>query len=204
MNKSPRLKMMSPQQVSANIPPLIGSVFMGGWDNGSMRALNLGTLSQLWRLSEREAGYMVGKLDSRQAATATIAAAAAVGTVGTATIVVPAGELWFVQEIDILCPYDATGVVSVNFCFSCWESSDPCCEAWYWAADKELEDGEAIHFFASFYTGAPLNDKEFMNVPQRLVAGDVITLQATVKTAVPTAAMSAVITPYGYRAKIEG
>lgn len=202
--RSPKMVMMKPQQVMAQIPPIIGSVVAGGWDAGSLRTLNLDTLAQLWRLLERSSGDMIGKLDSRDAATATIAAAAAVGTIATATITVPSGELWFVQEVDVLIPVDATGVITANFCFSTWTQADACTTCWYWAADKALENGFAETFDAEFYTGAPLCDKEYMDVPQRLVAGDSIILQATLITAVPTLAMNTVITPFGYRAKILG
>ena len=204
--RSPKLIM--PQQIRAATPPIIGSVIAGGWDSGDWRTLNLDTLRQIWRLSERI--HPVGKLDSRNAATATIPCGATAASVHSGTITVPTGELWFVQSIYVLLPYSASCVLSANFRISRWPDDDAspanALGKAFWASDKVLVDGRDETFQAEFYTSAPNLDKENLDVPLRLLGGDTITLEMTLVSGSPAAAcgLCPTITPYGYKALVMG
>ena len=201
--KSPKL--MMPQQIRASAPPIIGGVICGGWDKGDWRTLNLDTLVQLWRLSELI--QPAGKLDARNIVTATLAATAVVNDVASATLTVPAGELWFVQSLRVISPAQ-TGVggqiVLVNFRISSWADDDDSNAAGklFWQAGRGTiaADTEWVEFFA----GAPFMDEENLGTPLRLVGGDVITLYATLTAAAATAALAATLTPYGYKATLLG
>lgn len=199
-------KLMVPQQIRAATPPLIGSVIVGGWDGGDWRTLNLDSLRQLWRLGERLS--VVGKLDSRDAVSATITSGSAVGTVGSVKLTVPAGELWFIEEVDILVPYGAgTDIIAANFRVSTWpdDATVPSADGKnFWASAKVLVNSAAEIFNACFFTGAPAFDKENMDVPLRLSAGDYLTLHTVLSGVLASVSLSATLTPYGYKATLGG
>jgi hypothetical protein len=192
--------------ILAGAPLLIGGVIAGGWDAGAWRTLNLDTLRQLWRLSERI--QPCGKLDGRNTVTATIAAGSAVGVTAEAALSVPSGELWFIQALEIVSPPEcAPGqgqIVTVNFRISAWPDDDDSNEDgklfWETARGTIATDTYWQEFFAS----GPWGDPENLDVPLRLVAADYITLIATLTGAAATAAMSATLTPYGYKAVVLG
>jgi len=203
MSAAPKFKT---QQIQVATPPLIGSVIVGGWEDGSWRSLNLGTLKQLWRLGERI--QPTGKLDARNLVTATLAATAVVGGIATAALTVPAGELWFVQSLRVISPAEcapAEGqICAVNFRISSWPDDDDSNSAGklFWAAGHGTIAIDT--YWIEFHAGAPWLDEENLDVPLRVVGGDVITLYNTLGGAAATAALAATLTPYGYKATLQG
>ena len=218
LDNSPRFKLdkqtglFLPQQgmkaqqglVLAAPPYLIGGVISGGWDAGAWRVLNLDTLRQLWRLSERI--QPAGKLDSRNTVTATIAAGSAVGVVAEATLTVPSGELWFIQALQVVSPPECAAgegqIVQVNFRISAWPDDDDSDEdgKLFWATGRGTIGTDT--YWQELYTSAPMLAPENLDVPIRLAAADYITLIATLTGAAATAAMNATLTPYGYKAVV--
>ena len=201
--RSPKLTV--PQQVRAYAPAIIGGVIVGGWDQGDWRTLNLNTLAQLWRLSELI--QPAGKLDARNIVTATLAATAVVNDVASATLTVPAGELWFVQSLRLISPAQTAAegqIVLVNFRVSSWTDDDDSNAAGklFWQAGRGTVavDTEWVEFFA----GAPFMDEENLGTPLRLVGGGVITLYATLTGAAASAALAATLAPYGFKATLLG
>ena len=187
--------------ILAAAPPMIGGVVAGGFDKGSWRTLNLDTLRQLWRLSERMSGSVIGKLDTRDTVTATIPIASAVGATATATLTVPAGELWELTAVQIVDPAGAAlEIITVNFRISSFPDDAVTPSALgklFWAVDKGVVAGAV--YTNEFWEIAPFADLENMPMPLRLAAGTTITLIATVTGAVTAAARSATLTPYGYK-----
>jgi hypothetical protein len=192
--------------VLAGAPYLIGGVIVGGWDQGAWRTLNLDTFRQLWRLSERI--QPCGKLDARNTVTATIPLGSAVGVSVEAELPVPSGELWFIQELDLVSPAEcAPGqgqIVLVNFRISAWPDDDDSNAKGklFWQTGQGTIALDT--FPQEFHSGAPFFDPENLDVPIRLVGGDKITLIATLTGAAATAAMNATLTPYGYKAVVLG
>lgn len=203
--KSPKLVL--PQQIQATAPPIIGGVIVGGWDKGSWRTLNLDTLVQLWRLSEL--AQPAGKLDTRNIITATLAATAVIGDIATAVLTVPAGELWFIQELAIVSPAQTAAqgqIVTVNFRISSWADDDGvtpnAAGKLFWATARGTVALDT--YWVGCYEAAPLFDLENLRTPLRLGGGDKITLYAALTAVNCTAALSATITPYGYKATLLG
>jgi len=202
--RSPKLIM--PQQIRAYAPPIIGGVIAGGWDKGEWRTLNLDTLVQLWRLSETI--QPAGKLDTRNTITATLAATAVIGDIATAVLTVPAGELWFIQALQVVSPAQTAAqgqIVTVNFRISSWPDDDGTSNAagkLFWATAKGTVDVDT--YWAEFHDIAPLFDVENLRPSLRLVGGDKITLYATLTAVNCTAALAATLTPYGYKATLQG
>jgi len=194
------------QQIQVATPPLIGSVIVGGWDDGYWRSLNLSTLRQLWR--QGELIQPNGKLDTRNLVTATLAATAVIGDVASAELTVPAGELWFIQALRLISPAEcAPGegqITLVNFRVSSWPDDDGSNSAGklFFAAGR----GTIVldTYWVEAYGGAPFTDPENLGTPIRLVGGDKITLYATLAGANATAALAATLTPYGYKAQLLG
>jgi len=204
--RSPKmLKGMTPQQIRAYAPPIIGGVIVGGWDSGDWRTLNLDTLRQLWRLSE--VMQPAGKLDTRNTVTATLAATAVVNDVANAELTVPAGELWFINYFHVMSPAQTAAegqIVLVNFRISSWVDDDDSNAAGklFWAAGRGTVGVD--NSYPGFYTSAPWLALENMDTPLRLVGGDKVTLYATLTGAVCSATLSATLTPYGFKAVLQG
>ncbi len=214
MNRSP--KIMTPQQVRAATPPIIGSVIAGGWDRGEWRTLNLDALRQLWRLFERI--QPIGKLDTRDQIEVEFEADAEEDDVLTEKLTVPAGQIWFIQKIVVVTPADDNGAeYHANFRVSCFvDDADPPSEhgQLYWATDKH--DGGGESFVVDFWTGAPgldygaaaLNEAGARNhnldVPLRLAPGDYITLVGAIREDDANAGGTVTLTPYGYKARLLG
>jgi len=148
-----------------------------------------------------------GKLDTRNTVTATLAATAVIGDIATAVLTVPAGELWFIQDLIVESP-PQTGaggqIVTVNFRISNWPDDDDSNSAGklFWSTARGTVELDT--YPVEFYAGAPIFDLENIGTPLRLVGGDKITLYATLTAANCTAALSATLTPYGYKATLLG
>jgi len=207
--QSPKFKDINrAQQILASAPPLIGGVIVGGWDNGSWRTLNLDAIAELWKLGERL--RPVGKLDTRNTVTATLAATAVIGDIATAELTVPAGELWLIQALQIISPAEtapASGqITQVNFRISCWPDDDAtppnAAGKLFWVANRGTIAVDT--YWQEFYASAGWGDPENIDVPLWLVAGDKLTLYATLTGANATAALAATLTPYGVKATLKG
>jgi hypothetical protein len=178
------------------VPPVTATVLVGGYDpqDGTLRALNLDTLRQLQALAERL--YTIDRLDDRNRVEAVIAAGAAVGSVATKELVVPDGEVWFINRLVLVSPAESGAgvgdIVQVNARISRWPKTDTT-EKGYWSAARgtAAQDTYTIDLPAQGELGEEL----------RLEAGDKLTLVATLTGAAAGADLTASLTPYGRRGK---
>ena len=145
----------------------------------------------------------IGKIDTRNAITLTVPLGTAVGVYATrATIVVPAGEVWFLDVLELITPVAAGGTTSGNFRISSWTDdnlADVDGKA-FWAADQ----GNAVggNYYAECHIAAPmwaLGDQ--IGTPIKLEGGDIITLCASVTVLALTAAQVLTLNPFGWKAK---
>ena len=144
--------------------------------------------------------YALDKIDARDAITATLPLGAPIGTVITAALTVPAGELWIVEQVTLEGDAPAAAEeVHANFRIGFWQFSDIRGGAvvnnagrLYLPADVVADDtptdiDETIVFGAVTELGTPL----------RLSGGSVLTLVTTQAGAVAAAANAVVLTPFG-------
>lgn len=190
--------------ISIGIPPLVGSVISGGWDEGDLRVLNLDTLRQLWRYGE--AVQPIGKVDTRNTLSVTVPITAALNESFTGALTVPAGELWFITTIAITKPAAlTTDIILVNFRVSSWLDDavvpSSAGKLFFPAGQGGLG---ADTFYAEFFGAAVFLGFENLPVPLRLVGGDYLTLVATLTGAVIAAAQTTTLTAYGYKARLLG
>lgn len=185
-----------------SIPPDGGRV-LAGWDPSDNRfhPLNLDVLRQLQVLMEAE--HVLGIVDGRDQVSVTIAAGSAVGATGSATIEVPAGEVWFLHLAHLVSPAESGvgvgDIVQVNFRVSIWPDEASEHGQAYWQNNQgtaALDD-----LYAEFHPGAPFIGLKNVPKPLRLPAGSKIRLEATLTGAAAGANLVATLTPYGYKGK---
>lgn len=182
---------------AAGIPPLSATVLVGGYDprDGTLRALNLDVLRQIQAQVERL--YTIDRLDDRNKVEAVIAAGAAVASVASKELVVPDGEVWFVNRLVLVSPAESGvgvgDIVQVNVRVSRWPKTTTGIDKAYWSADKGTValDTLTIDLPAQGELGEEL----------RLEAGDKLTLVATLTGAAAGADLTASLTPYGRKGK---
>jgi hypothetical protein len=179
------------------IPPVTATVLMGGYDprDGTLRALNLDTLRQLQALVERL--HCLDRLDERQRVEAVIKAGAAVGGVATKDLVVPEGEVWFLNRLTLVSPAESGAgvgdIVQVNVRVSRWPKTSADVEKAYWPADRGTTAADTFNI--DFASVGELGED------LRLEAGDKLTLVATLTGAAAGADLTASLTPYGRKGK---
>jgi len=156
-------------------------------------------------LVQAERLYALDKLDARDIVTAAVP----IGTLLAAVIrarstAVPVGEVWYINRATINIPAQtgAEGIVQANFRISSWAIPDvraglvaDADGRAYWPADlgTAAVDAFVVDFPAQGELGEEL----------RLVAGDVITLVATVTTAnIATVAKDTTLTFWGRKGKL--
>jgi hypothetical protein len=205
--RRPELPYSAKQLVTVTIPPLAeNSILVAGFDHfdGSLRILDVGALRELEVLAERV--HSTGKLDTRDTVTATIAAASAVGTTATATITVPAGEVWFIHAIVVHVPAQTVGdIVTANFRISRWPdtaTTPNTAGLAFWAANVGV--GVAADFEADFgeLPAAFIALGDAIGTYLRLEGGDVITLNSVLTGVAAAGALATTLTPYGYKGKL--
>ena len=156
-------------------------------------------------LVQAERLYALDRIDARDVVTATLPAAALVGAVVRAQLgPVPTGEVWFLNRVTLVSPAQvgAEAIAQVNFRISSWAIPDiragvtPDVDGRsYWPAAQGTAAADA--FVVDFPAQGELGEQ------LRLIAGDVITLVATVTTAaVGVAAINTTLTPYGRKGKL--
>lgn len=186
-----------PQQVGIAIPPLIGSVVVGGFDprDSTIRALNLGGLVE--QLITAEILHTNDRIDERKAATVTIPTATGVGSVIEGSIVVPADEVWYLNRLTLGIPaVEATtsAGVSANILVSSFPKGADGKDKPYLAADQLPEAAVTSVTYDLTALGQ-------LGAELRVVGGDKLTIRATVVTAVLAVNHDVVLTPFGRGAR---
>lgn len=159
--------------------------------------------------SEKEfiAGVFDGRLAGYDVVTATAIGAAAIGTVYRARLTVPAGQVWYMSNMEIGVPKDTTCTFDINWRCSLWPdvvavggTPDADGQA-YLPSDIVGTNAALTHKFA--FGPAPITTNAFatfiatgtlkpLSTLIRLPGGAVLTLQATVRTNVVVLASVAI------------
>lgn len=143
--------------------------------------------------------YSLDKLDARDIITATFPINSPIGTVVTDQLVVPAGDLWLLNRINLLRGLMGAGeIAQINFRISAWQFPDarggatvnPNGRA-YLAATLNATDAVAID------ADIDLPAQGELGAELRLKAGDIITLEVTLAGAIAAAARDVTLTPFG-------
>ena len=160
-------------------------------------------------LVQAEQLHILGVLDGREEdydlQTLTIANGAAVGTVYRGELPedgVPAGEVWYINAVELVVPADAGGTPAMNWRCSLW--TDRIGESEYGqafhAADVSFTPGGGSQWDEFTYPGnfwAPTNKPNLLRLP----AGEKLTVVATNTLNPATAAMECVARIYGFIGK---
>jgi len=144
-------------------------------------------------------GILDGRLEDHDLQTVTIPLAAAVGAIVTGELIVPSGEVWFINAVRMVSPADDGGSPTMNWHCSLW--TDP--------AATPSAFGQPFHAAAINFTpgggtqwdefGIPATVWDAGNKPMmlRLPAGTVITFVVTNTVAVATGAMACTLGLFG-------
>ncbi len=186
------------EPVPVQIPPLASqTTLVAGYDprDGTLRVVNLGALVEPLVLAEK--AYCLDKLDERNKIEATIKAGSAVGAKATKVLEVPAGEVWYINRIQLVSPAESGGgvgdIVKVNVAISTWPKNEDGSDKTYWAEGKgtAAEDTFDIDLPAQGELGEEL----------RLVGGDKLTLMAELTGADAGADLTASMTVFGRKGR---
>jgi hypothetical protein len=143
--------------------------------------------------------YALDRLDARDIITATFPINSPIGTVVTGQLVVPAGELWLLNRINLLRGLMGAGeIAQINFRISAWQFPD-------------ARGGATVNSNGRAYLAATLNATDAVAIDAdidlpaqgeigaelRLKAGDIITLEVTLAGAIAAAARDVTLTPFG-------
>jgi hypothetical protein len=143
--------------------------------------------------------YSLDRLDARDVITATLPITSPIGTVVTDQLVVPAGELWLLNRINLVRGLMGAGeIAQINFRISAWQFPD-------------VRGGATINPAGRAYLAATLNATDAIAIDAdidlpaqgelgaelRLKAGDIITLEVTLAGAIAAAARDVTLTPFG-------
>ena len=210
--RRPELPIGAKQLITVTIPYLQDvTSLVAGYDHfdGTLRVLDVGALRELEVLAE--AVHSFRKLDARDIITANMPLASPLGTIVTATLTVPAGEVWFLGAVSIVSPAETGGagdIAQVNFRVSKWVDQAAVPSALgqqFWPANQGTA---ALNTYDAFFTSCEgmtwtaWGDAVQTPFGLRLVAGDTLTLEA-IMTGVPAAAiLAATLTPYGFGGKV--
>lgn len=144
------------------------------WDhrNNQYGILNQGFLAELCLLAEK--AYTIDRLDDRNGVKATIKNGAAVNDVVKGTIEVPAGEVWYINRLSVVCPAaDATGSAKFNIEVSFFPKAD--------TANKDYLSADVTAMGAT--TNYDLASVGHLGEELRLIGGDKLVLRLTVTVA---------------------
>jgi len=180
-------------------------IFIIGAHKGVPVSLDITTLIEPLVLAEQL--HILGLLDGREEdydkQTITIPNLAAINAVVTESLIVPAGEVWFVTAVELATPADAGGTPAINWSCSLWTdraaTPSPFGQPFRAAAYSNTPGGGTV--YDEFVP--PANWWAATNKPVvlRLPAGAVLTFVATNLTAAATANMACTAKLYGYIGK---
>jgi len=193
---------LMPQQLSGMTPAQalqnsLGVYLLGGY-KGQTAFTDLDKLVNE-PLALVEGIYSLDRLDARDVITATLPITSVIGTVVTDQLVVPAGELWLLNRVNLVRALMGAGeIAQINFRISAWQFPDVRAGATinpngrtYLAATLNATDAIAID------ADIDLPAQGELGADLRLKAGDVITLEVTLAGAIAAAARDVTLTPFG-------
>jgi hypothetical protein len=144
------------------------------WDhrNNQYGILNQGFLAELCLLAEK--AYTIDRLDDRNGVKVTIENGAAVNDVVKGTIEVPAGEVWYINRLAVVCPAaDGNGSAKFNIEVSSFPKAD--------TANKDYLSADVTAMGATTnYDAASVGQ---LGEELRLAGGDKLVLRLTVTVA---------------------
>ena len=122
-----------------------------------------------------EKAYALDRLDSRDGINVTVPNLTALAAIITGEIAVPAGEVWYLNRLSVVCPAaDATGTASFNILVSSFPKTAA-------GGDKPYLPANVTAMGAN--TDCDLPAQGQLGEELRLVGGDKLTLQLTVTVA---------------------
>jgi len=165
----------SPQEVfPQQLPGTVQGVPVIVWDhrNNQYGILNQGFLAELCLLAEKV--YTIDRVDDRDGVKSTIKNGAAVSDVVKGTIEVPAGEVWYLNRLSVVCPAaGADGSAKFNIEVSPFPKED--------SANKDYLSADVTAMGAT--TDYDLVSAGQLGEELRLVGGDKLVLRLTVTVA---------------------
>ena len=191
------LQTLTGLNVAAALQQRLGVFLLGGY-KGQPVFVDLDMLVNE-PLALVEGLYAQDRLDDRDVITATIPAAAAIGTVVRDELEVPTGELWLLNRINLVRALMGAGeIAQINFRISSWQVPD-------------VRGGATVNAGGRTYLPATLNATDAVAIDVdidlpaqgelgsdlRLKAGDILTLEVTLAGAVAAAARDITLTPFG-------
>jgi len=139
-----------------------------------------------------EKAYCQDRVDSRNGVQVTVTDGSAVGTVVTGEIVVPAGEVWYLNRLSVTCPAaDTDGSCSFNILVSSWPLTEAGTPKGYFATNQVA---------MGVTTDIDLPAQGELGEELRLVGGDRLILQLVVTVAF-TADKVFRLDPFGRKGK---
>lgn len=159
-------------------------------------------------LVEAERRHILGIMDGREEdydlQTLGITAGEAIGTLHTATLTVPTGEVWFVNVVRGVVPITVTCTILYNWWCDLWTDRIAAAAAGqpFWAAAQTgvAGGGAPYTYDAEFSAQAALWNPKFPDVSLRLPAETVLTCVFTTATAVGEA-INCTFQVFGYIGK---
>ncbi len=147
-------------------------------------------------------GVIDGRLEDYDLQTITIPNAAAVGAVVTEELTVPAGQVWFINFVELTTPADAGGRANINWRCDLWTDPVAAAAAGQLATAVGYADIAGNTWWDEFHSAAPFMAVTGKNYPLRLPAGTIITFQATNTIAIATGAMAGTGRLFGWIGKL--
>lgn len=208
-------KTITPQQVVYSLTPALA---VEGRSRGSLGVVPIGyyrgeprfwdlDMANVQPLVWAEQQHILGILDGREEdydlQTLAVTAAEAIGTVHTGTLIVPAGEVWFLNAVEtVIPPSGGANIIIANWHCSLW-------------TDRLTASTAGQSFYAAafnFGVGGGTQWDEFGVIPLlwaatnkpvalRLPAGTILTAVFTNTTAVAAATVNCIFRLYGYIGK---
>jgi len=205
-------KQISAQQYPGIAPPsgwvpAIGPNLMpmAVYDNVKKNWVGLPIQALIEALVQAEQLSPLGKIDSRNAVTLTVPSGAAVGAYATRKYIeVPADEVWYLSQVQLVTPAQAGGIVVANFRLSPWKDSAATPDADglpFWAANQGQAAGGTYTAQCSAVASGLFAVGDVIGAPLRLPPSSKLALVAEVTTAALTADCTATLTPFGWKGK---
>jgi hypothetical protein len=186
-----QLTSLTPAAVTGGIPVnQLGIIPIGAYKNGAA-FFDLDKLAnQTLVLAEK--AYALDRVDSRDGVDVTVPNLSALATIVTGEIEVPAGEVWYLNRLSVICPAaDATGTCSFNILVSSFPKTAV-------GGDKPYLPANVTAMGAT--TDYDLPAQGALGEELRLVGGDKLTLQLVVTVAF-TADKVFRVNPWGRQGK---